>query len=169
MAGTEMNACHAESDRSNKLTRLAEALAPAADQAAHSVDVEVEHARMIVDVQLGERGLANAWETIQVNEAWHAMSLRRAHLSTGRRRCGDHREKSAEATSASASTSQWHEGALLSAKVFQAGGRKPSRRVRAAAEEIWFQCPLHGLLSLPQLICVETPFDSSSRGGSSSL
>ncbi len=46
-----MGARHAEGDRSGDLAGLLESVLPAADHPADLVDVEIEHAGMVTDVQ----------------------------------------------------------------------------------------------------------------------
>jgi len=66
---------HAERNRSYDLARLSESVPPAADMAPYEVDVKIEHARVLVDVHLCKRRLADARRTVQVNEAQHSRSL----------------------------------------------------------------------------------------------
>lgn len=74
-AGPQMGAGHAQRDRSDELTCLGETVPPAADEAAHLVDVEVERPRVVVDVHVGKRRLPDARRAVGMNETRHPESL----------------------------------------------------------------------------------------------
>src|SRR6478609_7120745 len=73
-AGQQMLVRHRESIAPGEGELLAGA-SPTADEAGHLVDVEVEHATVVVDVPPGERRLADAGGTVQQDEPGHATSL----------------------------------------------------------------------------------------------
>lgn len=64
-----MPARHIEGDPSRDLAGFLESLLPATDHRAHVVDVEIEHTRMVLGVQLGDGGLADARRTVEVDQS----------------------------------------------------------------------------------------------------
>jgi len=66
-----------ERERPHDGTGLGEAVAPAADQGAQQVNVEVEDPGVVVGVQPGQCRLADPGRPVEVDQARHGRSLPR--------------------------------------------------------------------------------------------
>ena len=75
MARSQMRIGHPEGERSCERSCLREAFPPAADEAAHLVDVDVEYFRMLIHIPLGDRGLPDTWRSVEMDEPRRSQRL----------------------------------------------------------------------------------------------
>ena len=68
VAGAQVHPRHLEGHRAREQAGLDRMVLPAAEHAAHAVEIEVQRERMLVDVALGQRRLADAGRTVEQDE-----------------------------------------------------------------------------------------------------
>ena len=70
-ATVQVGTDHGQRHRADHLSDRTEAFPPPADETAKSVDVAVQHSRVLGHISLGDRALADPWSAVEVDERGH--------------------------------------------------------------------------------------------------